>query len=102
MFENPQPPVVRSCAALSVGDHIEAWCGGRLLDAGTVIRPLPSVGMAWIVCARTGAHKLVDMQGATVVRLAAAPQPAWDSHDRSPGAAGCHSTRAVIARGRCF
>lgn len=68
-----QPSIIRSCEELSFGDEIEAWCFGRLIHQGTVSRTLPSVEMFWIVCARTGTRRLVDMEAAAIIRVAAAP-----------------------------
>lgn len=65
--------IIRSCAALSDGDEIEAWHDGRLLHRGRVNRTLPSMGMFWIVCARTGTRQLVDLEASEVIRVAAAP-----------------------------
>lgn len=72
MTETPTTPALGSCAALLIGDEIEAWHDGRLIDVGRVSRILPTMGMVWIVCARTGTQKLVDIQTSTVVRVEAA------------------------------
>jgi hypothetical protein len=76
---------IRRHGGLRVGDTIESWRGGRLEAAGTVSRTLPSVAMAWIVCARTGTLKLVDQQAADIVVVAGA---------------GC-GTQEGVAPGRC-
>ncbi|MDQ0276723.1 hypothetical protein QO003_001026 [Arthrobacter silviterrae] len=65
-------PTIRQPRGLRVGDTIESWRGGRLEAAGIVSRTLPSVAMAWIVCARTGTLKLVDQQTTDLVVVAAA------------------------------
>lgn len=71
-----QGSIVRSCAELADGDEIEAWRFGKLLHRGKVSQILPSVEMIWIVCARTGTRKLVDMEAAAIIRVAAAPRGA--------------------------
>ena len=67
-----QSPLIRSCSELSSGDEIEAWRLGKLLHRGRVSYPLPSVEMFWIICSRTGTRKLVDMEAAAILRIAAA------------------------------
>ena len=68
-----QKSVIHSFAALSIGDDIEAWRDGALLDRGRVSRTLSSVEMVWIVSARTGALKLVDLAAADIIRFSPAP-----------------------------
>ena len=63
---------IRSCSELSYGDEIEAWRFGRLLHRGRVNQTLISVEMFWIICSRTGTRKLVDMEAAAILRVAAA------------------------------
>lgn len=79
-MEAAQSSPIRSCSELSYGDEIEAWRFGKLLHLGRVNRTLPSVEMFWIICSRTGTRKLVDMEGAAILRIPAAPLDA-----RSPG-----------------
>jgi hypothetical protein len=55
-----QESTIRTCEALANGDEIEAWHEGMLLHRGRVSQTLPSMEMFWIVCARTGARKLVE------------------------------------------
>jgi hypothetical protein len=62
-----QESTIRTCEALTHGDDIEAWHDGRLLHRGRVSQTLPSVGMFWIVCARTGARKLVDLEASEII-----------------------------------
>jgi hypothetical protein len=66
-----QESTIRTCDALTHGDQIEAWHDGRLLHRGKVSQTLPSMGMFWIVCARTGARKLVDLEASEIIRVAA-------------------------------
>lgn len=75
-METAQSSLIRSCSELSYGDEIEAWCFGKLLHRGRVNRTLPSVEMFWIICSRTGTCKLVDMEGAAILRIPAAPRDA--------------------------
>ncbi|NVM95803.1 hypothetical protein [Arthrobacter wenxiniae] len=88
-------PGIHRPEELHTGEYIEAWRGGRLLDAGTVSRMLPSVSMAWIVCARTGTLKLVDLETTVVVRVG-------DAGPRAQGAGarrGCRR-RAILRSAR--
>lgn len=62
---------IRTCEELTHGDVIEAWQGGRLLHNGSASQTLPSMGMCWIVCARTGARKLVDLEAPEIIRVSA-------------------------------
>jgi hypothetical protein len=73
--------IIRSCAALSAGDEIEAWHDGRLLHRGRVTRILPSMGMFWILCARTATCKLVDLEASEIIRVASPQAP----HPGKPG-----------------
>jgi hypothetical protein len=68
-----QASIIRSCAALSHGDEIEAWHDGRLLQWGRVIQTVPSMQVVWIICARTGTRQLVDLEASKVIRAAVAP-----------------------------
>jgi hypothetical protein len=68
-------PTIRTCDALTNGDHIEAWHDGRLLHRGRVSRTLPTMGMFCIVCARTGVRKLVDLEASEIIRIATTPNP---------------------------
>jgi hypothetical protein len=68
-------PLIRSCEALSPGDVVEAWHDGRLLHSGRVTRILPTMGMFWILCGRTGARKLVDLAASDVVQVRPAGLP---------------------------
>lgn len=70
-----QESAIRSCEELANGDEIEAWHEGRFLHRGRVSQVLPSMGMFWIMCARTGARKLVDLEASVVIRVTAAPHP---------------------------
>lgn len=65
-----QEPTIRTCDALENGDEIEAWHYGRLLHRGKVIQTLPSMGMFWILCTRTGVRKLVDLEASEIIRVA--------------------------------
>jgi hypothetical protein len=68
-----QESTIRTCDALTDGDHIEAWHDGRLLHRGRVSQTSPTMGMFWIVCARTGVRKLVDLEASEIIRIAASP-----------------------------
>lgn len=68
-----QSSLIRSCSELFYGDEIEAWRFGKLLHRGRVTQTLMSVEMFWIICSRTGTRKLVNMEAAAILRIAAAP-----------------------------
>ena len=68
-----QKTTICGSAELSIGDDIETWRNGMLLDRGRVSRALSSVDMVWIVSARTGALTLIDMAAADVVRIGVEP-----------------------------
>jgi hypothetical protein len=74
---------IRTCEALANGDEIEAWHDGRLLHRGRVSQTLPSMGMFWIVCARTGARKLVDLEASEIIRVSAPSNPGPERPERT-------------------
>ena len=63
---------VLTCGELSVGDEVEAWHNGRLFHRGEVIRTVAATDLFWILDARTGNRRLIDVE-ALVIRRAAAP-----------------------------
>ena len=62
---------VRSLAELAAGDEIEAWHRGRLAHQGRVVSTLPDIDLFWIVDARTGARRLLDLEQLSVRRVPA-------------------------------
>ncbi|MBT2552776.1 hypothetical protein [Arthrobacter sp. ISL-5] len=60
---------VRSCAELSAGEEIEAWHRGRLSHRGTVANILEDIDLFWIIDARTGARRLLDLEQLSVRRV---------------------------------
>ena len=66
---------IRTCEELMHGDDIDTWQDGRLLHRGRVSQTLPSMGMFWIVCARTGARKLVELEASAIIRVSALANP---------------------------
>jgi hypothetical protein len=60
---------VRSCAELSAGEEIEAWHRGRLAHRGTVANTLEEIDLFWIIDARTGARRLLDLEQLSVRRV---------------------------------
>lgn len=60
---------VRSCAELNVGDDIEAWHRGRLVHRGTVSSTFEQIDLFWIIDARTGARRLLDLEQLRVRRF---------------------------------
>lgn len=63
---------VRTCAELAAGDEIEAWHNGRLFHRGRVTQTVPLMELFWIVDARTGARKLLDVEALEIIRRRAA------------------------------
>ncbi|MDQ0620021.1 hypothetical protein [Arthrobacter globiformis] len=62
-------PEVRSSAELAVGDEIEAWHRGRLAHRGTVSSTFQDIGLFWIIDARTGTRRLLDLEQLSVRRI---------------------------------
>lgn len=62
---------VRSLAELAAGDEIEAWHRGRLAHRGRVVSTLPDIDLFWIIDARTGARRLLDLEQLSVRRVPA-------------------------------
>lgn len=60
---------VRSCAELAAGEEIEAWHRGRLAHRGTVASTLEEIDLLWIIDARTGARRLLDLEQLSVRRI---------------------------------
>ena len=60
---------VRSCAELAAGEEIEAWHRGRLAHRGTVASTLEDIDLFWIIDARTGARRLLDLEQLSVRRI---------------------------------
>lgn len=75
---------IRTCGELTHGDDIEAWHDDRLLHRGRVSQTLPSMGMFWIVCARTGTRKLVDLEASEIIRISAPTKPGPERTERTP------------------
>ena len=60
---------VRSGAQLAVGDEIEAWHRGRLAHRGTVSSTFRDIDLFWIIDARTGTRRLLDLEQLSVRRV---------------------------------
>ena len=78
---------VRSCAELSAGEEIEAWHRGRLAHRGTVASTLEEIDLIWIIDARTGARRLLDLEQLSVRRIPMG-KPAAAVGSLKPAAAG--------------
>ncbi|GAA1267580.1 hypothetical protein [Arthrobacter pascens] len=70
MGENGDPQVW-SLAELAAGDEIEAWHRGRLAYRGRVVSTLADIDLFWIIDARTGARRLLDLEQLSVRRMPA-------------------------------
>ena len=93
---------VRSCAELSAGEEIEAWHRGRLAHRGTVASTLEEIDLFWIVDARTGARRLLDLEQLSVRRVpvrkpaaAVKRKPAAAVGNLKPAAVAKHQPAAV-------
>ncbi|MET3932897.1 hypothetical protein [Arthrobacter sp. OAP107] len=62
---------VQSSAELAVGDQVEAWHRGRLAHQGTVSSTLQDIDLFWIIDARTGTRRLLDLEQLSVRRVPA-------------------------------
>ncbi|WP_190243169.1 hypothetical protein [Arthrobacter globiformis] len=83
---------VRSGAELAVGDEIEAWHRGRLAHRGTVSSTIQDIDLVWIIDARTGARRLLDLEQLSVRRVAAGK--AADAVGHSNGAGSVRASDA--------
>ena len=61
---------IRTCGELATGDQIEAWHNGKLFHRGRVTQTIPLMELFWILDARTGARKLLDVEALDIVRCA--------------------------------
>ncbi len=64
---------IRTCGELAAGDEIEAWHNGKLFHRGRVTQTVPLMELFWILDARTGARKLLDVEALDIVRCGPAP-----------------------------
>ena len=62
--------VVRTSSELAAGEEIEAWHKGRLFHRGRVEEKIPSTDLFWIVDARSGARRLLDVEALEIVKVA--------------------------------
>lgn len=67
--------VIRACWDLVPGTEIEAWDHGRLIHSGRVSQIVPSMGMFWIIDARNGTRRLLDVDALEVVQLGEPVEP---------------------------
>lgn len=59
---------ISDCGELSFGDEVDAWHHGRLYHHGRVMQTYPGMGLFWILDARTGTRRLLDMEELDIVR----------------------------------
>jgi hypothetical protein len=95
---------VRSCGELSAGEEIEAWHRGRLAHRGTVASTLEEIDLFWIIDARTGARRLLDLEQLSVRRIpmgkpaaAIARKPAAAVGNLTPAAAAVEKQKPAAA-----
>jgi hypothetical protein len=81
---------VQSSAQLAVGDQVEAWHRGRLAHQGTVSSTIQDIDLFWIIDARTGTRRLLDLEQLSVRRVPAGKAASAVGHftgdGHSPGA----------------
>lgn len=82
---------VRSCAELAAGEEIEAWHRGRLAHRGTVASTLEEIDLFWIIDARTGARRLLDLEQLSVRRIPVMKPAAAVGHLKPAAAAKAKS-----------
>ncbi len=76
----------RSCTELSPGTRVEAWHHGRLIHHGWDSTTIPSMGMFWIIDARHGTRKLLDVEALEVIPLPEPPLAAEKPLGATPAA----------------
>jgi hypothetical protein len=81
---------VESSAELAVGDQVKAWHRGRLAHRGTVSSTFQDIELFWIIDARTGARRLLDLEQLSVRRVPAGKAASAVGHSPT----GAHSTGA--------
>jgi hypothetical protein len=74
---------IRDCGELSFGDEVDAWLNGRIYHHGRVIETYPSMGLFWILDARTGARRLLDVEALVIVRQLPVPPTATSGPEAS-------------------
>ncbi|MFF2316415.1 hypothetical protein ACFVTE_09115 [Arthrobacter sp. NPDC058097] len=81
---------VQSSAELAIGDQVEAWHRGRLAHQGTVTSTIQDIDLFWIIDARTGTRRLLDLEQLSVRRVPAGKSASAVGHStgagHSPGA----------------
>jgi hypothetical protein len=75
---------VRHCGELSYGDVVDAWHNGRLYHHGRVTKTYPGMGLFWILDARTGTRRLLDVDALEIIRAQSPAQPPARSGPESP------------------
>lgn len=85
---------VQSSAELAVGDVIEAWHRGRLAHQGTVSSTLRDIDLFWIIDARTGARRLLDLEQLSVRRVPAGKAAAAVGHSQGEHSKGAGKVKS--------
>ena len=83
---------VQSSAELAVGDVVEAWHRGRLAHQGTVSSTLRDMDLFWIIDARTGTRRLLDLEQLSVRRVPAGKPANGVGHSSVGHSGGGHSS----------
>ncbi|MFP3462036.1 hypothetical protein R5O87_14410 [Arthrobacter globiformis] len=76
---------VQSSAELAIGDQVEAWHRGRLAHQGTVSSTFRDIDLFWIIDARTGTRRLLDLEQLSVRRVPAGKAASAVGHSTVPG-----------------
>lgn len=91
---------VQSIAELAVGDVVEAWHRGRLVHQGTVSSTFRDLELFWIIDARTGTRRLLDLEQLSVRRLPAAKAANAVGHSKRQGTMMSDAGNPAYALGR--
>lgn len=69
-MRSEQARQIHSSAELSIGDEIEAWHNGKLFHRGQVSQTVASMDLFWMVDAKTGTRRLIDVEALVILRAA--------------------------------
>ena len=91
---------VKSSAELAVGDEVEAWHRGRLAHRGTVSSTFRDIDLFWIIDARTGTRRLLDLEQLRVRRVPAERAAAAVGHSQGTGKLKSDAGKPAYAVGK--
>ena len=85
---------VQSSAEVAIGDVVEAWHRGRLVHRGTVSSTFRDIDLFWIIDARTGTRRLLDLEQLSVRRVPAGQVAAAVGHSNGEHSSGAGKLNA--------